>query len=218
MSIPVSNMPEEDFTDPLARLQDSHRRIERFLELTQNIALRTNRLSDSTDREHLRLALRYLRNGPRVHSDDEEMSLFPRLRQLRSNDCLLVAATIDDLEKEHNVAAHSHRNIEELFERWLNSGPLNQGHYVQIVQMTNSLREAYRSHIEYEDTVLFPLASSLLTAEQLSIIGSEMLDRRVRASVSMSSTSKCAIRRQQHLRSSSDETIQNYEKSGGSRP
>ncbi len=218
MSSTVSPLPEEDFTDPLARLQDSHRRIERFLELTRDLALRTNQPPTAADREHLRLALRYLRKGPRSHSEDEEASLFPRLRQARASNQADALMTIDDLEKEHNAAAHSHRLVEELFERWMQSGPLNRDQYTRIVNTTSSLREAYRVHIEFEDTVLFPLATQLLTQEQLHAIGEEMLTRRVRASASMSDTSKCAARRRQHFNAQVHELNPNYEKSGGPRP
>ncbi len=195
MSTIVSKLPEEDFSNPLERLKDSHRRIEKFLDLTLVLASKTSSIPSPADREHLNVALRYLRKGPRTHSEDEEISLFPRLREVTKCELTPELLRVNTLEDEHNAAAHSHRLVEELFERWLRNGPLNRDQHKQIVELTRLLREAYRTHIEFEDTVLFPLASKLLSDEQLDAMGLEMLRRRARASAVSNSHSKCTARR-----------------------
>ena len=70
-----------DFTDPIAMLNDCHRRIERFLGVLVNLS-RERHVGELGEpaRSALAAALHYFDAGAPLHTADEEESLFPRLR------------------------------------------------------------------------------------------------------------------------------------------
>jgi hemerythrin-like domain-containing protein len=89
------------------------------------------------------------------HDEDEERSLFPRLAGIAA-----LADVIAKLEAQH---------VEQraLTER------LAKGEDVAA-----ALIDAYRTHIDLEDRVLFPAAREALTSEDIAAIAEEMEARR----------------------------------------
>jgi hemerythrin-like domain-containing protein len=179
MPIVIGGKPESDFTDPIGMLGDCHRRIVRFLHvLVQLAAQKRGRSLSSEESTLLSTSLRYFREAAPKHTDDEEESLFPRLRGLDTADVDAVLARIDSLEQDHECADRNHAEIDRLGQLWLAQGQLSAQDAAQFQNLVDQLERLYRHHIGVEDSEVFPFAARALTAEERQSIGNEMAARR----------------------------------------
>jgi hemerythrin-like domain-containing protein len=187
---------DNSFRNPLGLLNDCHRRIEMFFARLIDVAesARGTALS-ATQRETLDTALRYFAAGAPLHTEDEENSLFPRLRALGTPEAEAALKAIEALEADHRAAEAAHAEIDALGRRWLDEGALSEAEAQRLVSVTRELREAYRGHIEMEDTGLFPLAGKLLGADALEAVGREMAGRRGLDYDHIPPVNRCAQRR-----------------------
>ncbi len=166
------------FDDTTRLMSDCHRRIEMFLGSLQRVAATASgRLSDS---EHagLERALRYFREAAPKHTADEEESLFPRLRQNKSDEVRQAFGDMTRLEEDHRRADLLHAKIALLGARWLNNSELNPEDRRQFQDCVSQLAAIYKTHIEFEDHTLFPLADRILSTEEKAQVSREMAERR----------------------------------------
>lgn len=179
MPITIGNKPESSFADPLGLLSDCHRRIEHFLGLLITVAAdaRGGALSGE-QREALVAAARYFREAAPLHEEDEERSLFPRLRATRSKDVRTALATLKELEEDHVVVDRGHSEVDPLVERWLDDGSLPATEVHRLVTVLDELRAIYERHIAIEDHDVFPLAGRTLDHDTIAAVGREMAVRR----------------------------------------
>lgn len=181
-----------DFTQPLRLLMDCHRRIERFFgQLEAVVACRWSGDLSLVDRQTLATALDYFDQAARRHTEDEEQSLFPRLRRRE------VLVELDKLEADHRQTAIQHRRLGVLGRRWLANGKITSTDYVDLCAVLKALKTAYTDHIQCEDECIFALAARVLTPAELNEIGTEMAQRR--AADPGPSCSTCAQRRRRTL-------------------
>ena len=170
--------PTHDFSDPTGLLSDCHRRIEMFLGSLEAIAKVIERpLTDGTGRA-LASALRYFREAAPKHTADEEESLFPLLREVRHPDVQSALIRLEDLEKDHRLAAPLHAQVERLGQQYLSSGTLSPADVEGFRKAVVSLTSMYQQHISMEDNVVFPLAARLLSPAERAAIAIEMATRR----------------------------------------
>lgn len=166
------------FSDPTALLSDCHRRIEMFLNTLRVAANLAGRQLGEDERRALDAALRYFREAAPKHNADEEESLFPRLRSIAAPDVEVVLDGLSRLEREHHWAAPLHAEVDRLGQRWLLNGELGASESQSFHAAIEELVSMYRSHIDYEDQVLFPLASRILSPSQNEEMAQEMAKRR----------------------------------------
>ena len=180
MPASIGAAPQASFDQPLQLLQDCHRRIEQFLEVLLRVveAANDDTLS-TTHREALETALRYFREAAPRHMQDEEGSLFPRLRQESGAELQSALACIDALETDHVRASELHTQVNMTGERWLHEGPLAAPARAELRRWLVELRTLYRNHIDIEDHRIFPLAGRILTSGALASVGQEMRARRM---------------------------------------
>lgn len=181
MSAPLNILgraPDHGFDEPLGLLTDCHRRIEKFLELLQRVAREYAGIPlDSGAADAVRTAQRYFAKAAPKHTADEEESLFPRLKAAAAasgTGCDAIAR----LQGEHAHADQLHAQVDGLLEAWLEKGSLPTERLAELSALLGDLRELYREHIHIEEAEVFPLAGSLLSASELSAVGSEMRARR----------------------------------------
>jgi hemerythrin-like domain-containing protein len=178
MPIRIGAKPEHGFDQPLGLLSDCHRRIEHFLGMMINVLERSNGGQNSmttSERDALEAALKYFEVAAPRHTQDEEHSLFPRLRASQQPEALAAMARIESLEQDHERADAMHAQVHRICRQWLDGfTPPDR----QLHQLLHDLRELYAHHIQLEDSELFPLAARLLSGEQLTEIGQEMARRR----------------------------------------
>lgn len=166
------------FDEPLGLLSDCHRRIEHFLavliRVTQEFG---NRALTVEAADAVRNCQRYFTVAAPRHTDDEEESLFPRIRA--------AAAvfgesyeTLDRLEADHEEAQDLHAKVNGVLEQWVGEGLLPATQSRELLAMLERLQALYLEHIGIEDREVFPVAADLLTTEQLADVGREMKARR----------------------------------------
>ena len=166
------------FADPTKLLSDCHRRIEMFLRVLHAVAENANHPLDSETRVSLETALRYFREAAPKHTEDEEASLFPRLRRLEDADAKLALSRLESLEADHHNVAPLHESVERLGMQYLETASLRPSQVEEFRGAINKLVSIYSQHISVEDDIIFPVAAKLLSAADKRAVGSEMANRR----------------------------------------
>ena len=167
-----------DFSDPTGLMSDCHRRIEMFLNALRAAGDFNGRQLAEDERRSLDAALRYFREAAPKHNADEEESLFPRLRSVSDPELQSALADVVRLEQEHRWAAPLHAEVDRLGQQWLLEGRLAADQVHDFRSAGGKLDSMYRTHIEFEDRVLFPLAIRVLSPEQRAEVAQEMAKRR----------------------------------------
>jgi hemerythrin-like domain-containing protein len=179
MRITIGQKTGSSFSDPLGLLGDCHRRIEHFLNL---LTLVTNQAQgqelNQEQKEALASCLRYFREAAPKHKEDEEKSLFPRMRNRKGLGIETVMATLDTLEADHQKVDQDHLLIDQLYSKWLAGGKLSKFEIDQVTAILTDLQGIYQRHIAVEDTNVFPLARKVLEPSELASVGQEMMSRR----------------------------------------
>jgi len=179
MPVSVGASAQASFEQPLELLKDCHRRIESFLGVLSHVVARaTDNHLDDEGRRALPIALRYFREAAPRHTQDEEQSLFPRLRQSANAEAQAALKRVQALEADHVRATKLHDAVNATGEQWLRDGQLPPMTLRTLQHQLEELHELYRHHIQIEDNQIFPLAGKTLTSSELASIGREMKARR----------------------------------------
>jgi hemerythrin-like domain-containing protein len=159
---------------PIDHLMACHRRIEQRLETLLNAAEHVGR-DRAAALDAISKSLSFLDTSGALHTEDEEASLFPRLRRKLSAPEI---AFIDSLEAQHAEAESIHAELKQLAAE-LNLGSESSlavtGKYRNCAKRLQSL---YQAHIRAEDEILTALARRSLDAGELAEISREMRERR----------------------------------------
>lgn len=176
MPVMIGAKPDSGFDDPIGMLKDCHRRIEHFLNILFQVCRRAQgRALSGEERDAVKAALHYFQqSGPR-HNEDEEKSVFPRLR---AKETTAPAEDVQRLEAEHTEAAHYHDEVERHYAKWIAQGELGTDDTHRLLQRTGQLQNLYAEHIRIEEEVVFPRAAKLFDGPMLDAIGEEFKARR----------------------------------------
>jgi len=185
--ITIGAPPEHTLDQPIGLLGDCHRRIERFLDTLIRVTevIGSGTLTPEA-RNALETALQYFRDAGPMHTEDEEESLFPRLRAMAggAGESAAKAAhamsIVERLQADHEKADKRHLAIDAIGKRWLEAGTLPPDEVQQLQSELRDLRQFYTAHLAAEDDELFPLSESLLPQTQLDEMGREMAARRAK--------------------------------------
>jgi hemerythrin-like domain-containing protein len=179
MPIQIGQRVDHGFDEPLGLLSDCHRRIEHFLRVLATVAddAAGGPLTPSR-RRAMEGAVKYFAVAAPQHIADEEVSLFPRLRESTDPAVTDALAAIDRLEHEHDEAEAHHAGVDELVRRWLADDRLPPADVEQLRHRLSCLQALYQEHIKVEDHEVFPAAARALDRAQIEQIGSEMAARR----------------------------------------
>lgn len=176
MSVQIGAKPDAGFDDPIGMLKDCHRRIEQFLRILGVVVERAaGRSLTDEEASAVQASLNYFRTGGRRHTADEEQSLFPRIRKECAADD---SCDITRLEEDHNFADEWHAKVDALYSRWIADGALSAQDQKSLSDANHQLAQMYATHIDVEETVVFPFASKTLSRESLAAIGNEFKARR----------------------------------------
>lgn len=165
------------FDAPLALLSACHERISKQCATLQRLSAHlTTHGADDAARQAAAGVIRYFETAGHQHHQDEEEDLFPALFEAMAGSD---AVCLRDMRER---VVHEHH---ELDAAW-------QVLHAQLVRVemgdaaaldTRSMEDfvqRHRRHIDFEEAELLPLATRLLSDEQLQIIGSAMRARRSR--------------------------------------
>lgn len=170
-----------NFNDPLGLMSHCHRKIEGYLAglatsgeiLLGGCAAELVGAFQVIDAAREHFAVR----GPR-HTEDEEVSLFPRLSEYGGNEAGEALAALAALETEHRVAEGVHSEFDELVEWLPRDGSAGVKEISLFNELVAELTDLYRPHLRIEDEIIFPAAARVIPSDVLSVIGREMLARR----------------------------------------
>lgn len=123
-------------------------------------------------------ALQYFHEAAPKHTADEEESLFPRLRKLKSPEVESAFSRLEDLESEHRWAEPVHVQVETLGLEYLEKGRLSATQVAEFRSAVSQLSAMYQRHIAVEDQALFPVAAKVLSGDEKQAIAAEMAKRR----------------------------------------
>ncbi|HEY6446113.1 MAG TPA: hemerythrin domain-containing protein [Acidobacteriaceae bacterium] len=176
MAVQIGAKLDAGFDDPVGMLKDCHRRIENFLRVLCQVAQhRPEGALSAEERNAVEAALAYFQTGGQRHNQDEEESLFPRLRETLGRAEL---EAIHELETEHGEAGKLHALVEGIYSGWMASGSLSSEDRQALLAATDRLQRLYAGHIQIEERVVFPRAAAVLDAKAIAAIGSEFRARR----------------------------------------
>ena len=163
----------DEARDPFEQLERSHRRLEERLEDLAWTAREAR--GAAADVDAIRDVAAFFARAVRRHEEDEESSLFPRLRTVNHDPPLApLLARITDEHREH-VALHA--QLDAIIAR-LDAKPDDAAAIGELASVSDALTAAYRSHVAAEEETLFPAARAALDATTLATIAREMQERR----------------------------------------
>lgn len=153
--------------DPFEQLTRSHRRLEeRLADLSETAR------AEVLDEVAVRDVSEFLARQVQRHEEDEEKSLFPRLATLPE-----LADVIAQIAKEHLAHHALHERLERIVRAFDFAKPTAE-HRAELTTIADALEDAYRTHIDLEEAVVFPAARRTLGPRDLEAIGEEMQARR----------------------------------------
>jgi hemerythrin-like domain-containing protein len=181
MPVQIGSKPESGPDDPIGWLSDCHRRIERFLGVLVTVAEQAGSgTMTEIQRTAFENALRYFRDAAPKHTADEEESLFPRLRQIKSESLEEALDLVTRLEQDHRAAEAMHAEVDRLGKQWLRGDQWGEDQSARLVALLKELSQIYAAHIDIEDNQVFPAAKKLLPDSERIAAGREMAARRER--------------------------------------
>ena len=159
-----NGLPDElpGFDDPIGMLRACHNKILDHCDLLEGLLDKP--VQDTATRVH-----RYFNTSAPLHHQDEEEDLFPRINR----QSLKIADLVHNLKKEH----------QELNRLWgriaadLKSLP-KEGFSDEFKQAAHEFCRLNRTHITVENRDLLPMATGILSSQDLGAVGETMAARR----------------------------------------
>lgn len=177
----VINQPHiPDFTNPLALLVHCHERIEGHLETLARSAeiLRAGEMNPVTAFGAIDAACKHFAIAGVKHTEDEEVSLFPRLREHGGAGGEEAIAAMAELESQHRTAEEMHKQFDEFVLTLPRDGSADRRELDCLSEMVEELVAFYRPHIFMENNLVFPIAGRVLSPAEIHALGEEMRERR----------------------------------------
>jgi len=174
-SIPGFSTPAAGFEAPLEMLSACHLRIARqCATLRRLVPHLTTRGADVEARSAAANIVRYFETSAKHHHADEEKDLFPALLEsMAGSDPVCLREMTAMFTAEHRELEARWRSIRTVLER-VTAGE----DAVLNPQAVEDFAGLYERHIEREEGELLPMASRLLTDEELDRVGRAMRERR----------------------------------------
>jgi hemerythrin-like domain-containing protein len=139
-----------DFNDPLGLMSHCHRKMEGFLAglaASGELLLGGRRVELAGAFQVVDAAREHFAVRGRKHTEDEEVSLFPRMREYGGHAAGEALAALAALEIEHRVAEGAHAEFDELVERLPRDGSAGVKEIYLFNELVAELADLYRPHI-----------------------------------------------------------------------
>ena len=178
MSISLLGPAAPAFDEPLEMLDACHGRIEAQLQTLERLVEHLPRHGvDAAARQAIEGVIRYFRVAAPHHHQDEEMDLFPALRQAVAG---ATAAEQDEVMSLTDALLADHRRMDAARDAMLEHlGKLLAGGAVELsADAVAAMAQLYRQHIQVESERLLPLARRVLPEAVARSVGERMAARR----------------------------------------
>lgn len=170
-----------DFTKPLDLLVHCHQRIEaqlNALELAAEILPAAGPQSLAELFATIDAACKHFAIAGVKHTEDEDVSLFPRLRERGGSGGEDALAAMAELESQHRRAEQFHKELDQLVITLPRDGSAEKNQLDQLSAVVAELTTLYRPHIMLENNFVFPIAGRVLREDDIQALGAEMRERR----------------------------------------
>jgi pyridoxamine 5'-phosphate oxidase len=167
--------PAAGFDQPIEMWLACHQRVLRFAGLIKRLAVHVAAHGANEEAQVTATSIRrYFNEAAPRHHDDEELDLFPVLRERSSGteEAEALAAT-DHVEDDHLVMAGLWRSLDAAL------AAIAGGQSIVLdAQQCDRFESLYRRHIEVEEQIILPALKRRLKADDWSAIGRTMAERR----------------------------------------
>jgi len=158
--------------EPLRHLTACHRRIEERLDTLERVTPHWELRPDDA-LAAVRSAFRFFATNGVWHTEDEERSIFPRMRERLNND---EREYLAELERQHDGAEAAYGELCSIVAEF--HEPASKEWIASYEGAARKLARLYREHIASEDTRLVEIGTRILGEAELQSIAAEMKERR----------------------------------------
>lgn len=165
--------------DPIRYLDNVHRRMsEEIGKLGYYVQLKQGAQFTDFEEIDVRGTLRYLDKTIRLHADDEDASLFPRMIGTGDPEAERAAPLLAGIAEDQQTLAALFGKVNDLYDNWFTESSLTFHDVWELRRLVHDLASAHRRHVKIEKTQVFPIAERVLCPTCRSGIVHEMLMRR----------------------------------------
>jgi hemerythrin-like domain-containing protein len=176
ISLPGHNAPGVGFEVPFEMLDACHERVERMLRLLGKIRDHVKAHGpDPQARDAARDVMRYFDQAGPHHHEDEERHVFPPL--LAQRDPAVVAVVIR-LKQDHREMAVMWSRVRAALTALVEASEGWPGFSAEDQQRFEAYDALYRRHLLDENSVVYPVARSIIRGKALQAMGVDMMARR----------------------------------------
>jgi hemerythrin-like domain-containing protein len=167
--------PGAGFDQPVEMWLACHERVQRFAALLGRLAAHLHRHGADDEAQMTAASIRrYFNEAAPRHHEDEEVDMFPRLRDaLDSARDQAVLDVLDAVEADHLEMAGLWRTLDRVL------AEIARGQRAPIdPALIDRFATMYRHHIDSEERVLLPALKRVLSGSEWQAIGRAMAERR----------------------------------------
>jgi hemerythrin-like domain-containing protein len=167
--------PGAGFDQPVEMWLACHERVQRFAVLLGRLAEHLRKHGADDDAQVTATSIRrYFNEAAPRHHEDEEVDMFPRLRErLDAERDRTVLDVLDQVEADHLEMAGVWRQLDAALAR------VARGERVALEQaLIDRFATMYRHHIDAEERVLLPALKRTLGRSDWNAVGRAMAERR----------------------------------------
>lgn len=167
--------PGAGFDQPVEMWLACHERVQRFAALLSRLAEHLLRQGADEDAQVTAVSIRrYFNEAAPRHHEDEEVDMFPRLRErLDSERDKTVLDVLEQVEADHLEMAGLWKRLDAAL------AEVSRGERVALEQpLIDRFATMYRHHIDAEERVVLPALKKALSRNDWQAVGRSMAERR----------------------------------------
>jgi hemerythrin-like domain-containing protein len=167
--------PGAGFDQPVEMWLACHERVQRFAALLSRLADHLSSQGADEDAQVTAVSIRrYFNEAAPRHHEDEEIDMFPRLRdRLDSEHDKTVLDVLEQVEADHLEMAGLWKRLDATL------AEVSRGKRVTLEQsLIDRFATMYRHHIDAEERVVLPALKKALSRSDWQAIGRSMAERR----------------------------------------
>ncbi len=175
VKLPGFHAPAVGFEQPFEMLEACHERVQRSLDLLARLIAHIDAHGHGNDsRSAARDVLRYFDIAGPHHHEDEERHVFPALREHPE---ARVRQAVAELHADHQRMDGLWQRLRAVLLAWRDAEAPPAVADAERA-LAREFSAAYERHIRLEESLVYPAARSLFSAQALTEIGNEMAVRR----------------------------------------
>lgn len=176
--LPGFSSPAVGFDQPFEMLEACHERVQRSVDLLTRLAEHLHTVGhDAAAQQAAADVLRYFDVAAPHHHEDEERHVFPPLLALPQDEAhAAVHAAVRQLQQDHLLMHRLWQSLRGALARIASGQEADFSH--DDLTVLHRFTGLYASHIELEESVIYPASRALLDATSLAAMGEEMARRR----------------------------------------